>query len=486
MRSKIYTTLQPREKVLLGTQKGFVTNGSATIQDNRQITTLQRKLKSGIENIEQGKTPIQQRTNNTGLPTNLKSGIENLSGYSMDDVKVHYNSSKPAQLQAHAYAQGTNIHLAPGQEKHLPHEAWHVVQQKQGRVQPTMQLKGKVNINDNRVLEKEADVMGEKALEGKFGQNHNTEAKNSSFQSKDVIKDRFDVLNNRKGVVSDTVNTGAPIQLKINICLEEQFAIENINQLKEFYVEWGGKEMPKFLQRIITPELLDTLDLSIAENGSLYELTGANFPRTLEGSKEDVIVTVTEYLKNAGRGFTSLEYRYHVTKLENLPSIRKDGLVPPRSAGRSGFLDGEFTELTRSQFWYRTVKPIFEETKDNENLTSEELHKIIELTEYMEIMNSGEDVYATISYDTISKYITKYSNVNSKDRADDVAVLRFKFADQAWVPDIQDAVYSTQKINKVIPPEVIEYVELKNITKDNIGEYMDSEIIKNLKGWTNL
>jgi hypothetical protein len=27
----------------------------------------------------------------------------------------------------------------PGQEQHLPHEAWHVVQQKQGRVKPTGQ-----------------------------------------------------------------------------------------------------------------------------------------------------------------------------------------------------------------------------------------------------------------------------------------------------------------------------------------------------------
>jgi hypothetical protein len=35
----------------------------------------------------------------------------------MDDVKVHYNSAKPAQLNAHAYAQGTDIHIASGQEK---------------------------------------------------------------------------------------------------------------------------------------------------------------------------------------------------------------------------------------------------------------------------------------------------------------------------------------------------------------------------------
>jgi hypothetical protein len=107
---------------------------------------------------------LQKKENKTGLPDNLKLGIENLSGLAMDDVKVHRNSDQPAQLNAHAYAQGTDIHLGPGQEKHLPHEAWHVVQQKQGRVKPTMQMKAKVDINDDPGLEKEADVMGMKAM----------------------------------------------------------------------------------------------------------------------------------------------------------------------------------------------------------------------------------------------------------------------------------------------------------------------------------
>lgn len=103
-------------------------------------------------------------SNNTGLPFKLKAGIESLSGFSMDDVRVHYNSSKPAQMQAHAFAQGVEIHLAAGQEKHLPHEAWHVVQQKQGRVKPSVQVNGK-NVNDDSSLEKEANIMGAKALQ---------------------------------------------------------------------------------------------------------------------------------------------------------------------------------------------------------------------------------------------------------------------------------------------------------------------------------
>ncbi len=135
--------------------------------EQSERTTLQ---KAKIDTLYS--SPLQKKEaddtnkskNETGLPDQLKTGIESLSGIDISDTRVHYNSDKPAQLQAHAYAQGNEIHIAPGQEKHLPHEAWHVVQQKQGRVQPTMQMKGKVNINDDDSLEKEADIMGAKAL----------------------------------------------------------------------------------------------------------------------------------------------------------------------------------------------------------------------------------------------------------------------------------------------------------------------------------
>lgn len=144
---------------------GPVSNTSADnsrgpyLQDNRAKATAQLKPDAGTVSGATG------NENQSNLPVQLKSGIESLSGISMDDVKVHYNSNKPAQLQAYAYAQGTDIHLAAGQEKHLPHEAWHVVQQKQGRVKPTLQMKGKVNVNDDKGLEAEADAMGAKAVQ---------------------------------------------------------------------------------------------------------------------------------------------------------------------------------------------------------------------------------------------------------------------------------------------------------------------------------
>ena len=104
-------------------------------------------------------------SSNTAMPARVKSGLENMSGQSMSGVNVHHNSGRPAQLQAHASTQGTNIHVAPGQSNHLPHEATHVAQQRQGRVQPTMQMAGGGQ-NQGRSLESQADKMGARAMHG--------------------------------------------------------------------------------------------------------------------------------------------------------------------------------------------------------------------------------------------------------------------------------------------------------------------------------
>lgn len=93
----------------------------------------------------------------------LSAGVEALSGVPMEGVRVHRNSPQPAEIGALAFAQGRDIHLGPGQEQHLPHEAWHVAQQFAGRVRPTAQAGG-VPVNDDPGLEREADVMGARAL----------------------------------------------------------------------------------------------------------------------------------------------------------------------------------------------------------------------------------------------------------------------------------------------------------------------------------
>jgi hypothetical protein len=162
------------------------TSRAAEFVDKRPEASAQRKLQTLMQQSPQGQrlaqlqamidhsprqVALQRRqgdveatANRTGLPDTLKAGIEHLSGMSMDDVRVHYNAAKPAQLNALAYTQGTDIHVGPGQERHLPHEAWHVVQQKQGRVKPMRQLQEGVLVNDHVGLEHEAEVMGAKAL----------------------------------------------------------------------------------------------------------------------------------------------------------------------------------------------------------------------------------------------------------------------------------------------------------------------------------
>lgn len=142
-------------------KKNIPSSSSSSTTSNTNNNLIQKKEKSHSDMFSDA--PIQKKENKTGIPDSLKTGMENLSGQDLSNVKVHKNSGKPAQLKAHAYAQGSDVHMAPGKEKHLPHELAHVVQQKEGRVKPTDNSKGSA-VNDDPKLEKEADVMGSKAI----------------------------------------------------------------------------------------------------------------------------------------------------------------------------------------------------------------------------------------------------------------------------------------------------------------------------------
>lgn len=97
------------------------------------------------------------------LPSHLQAGLETIGKRSLNDVRVNYDSSLPESVGAVAVTQGKNIHLGPGQERHLAHEGWHVVQQMADRVKGTTTVGG-VSVNDDPHLEREADVMGAEAL----------------------------------------------------------------------------------------------------------------------------------------------------------------------------------------------------------------------------------------------------------------------------------------------------------------------------------
>jgi len=204
-------------------------NDDELLQGKFNTTQPQNNSQFSIPVAERSRS-INSQLNKTGLPDTLKSGIENLSGYSMDDVRVHYNSPKPAQLQALAYTQGTDIHVAPGQEKHLPHEAWHVIQQMQGRVQPTMQLQG-VNINDSEVLEREADVMGKHIFKNKsLSKNNKSPLTLSSYN---IIQ--LSLSDELKKTIKDVESLKQLLHLSNTDGLEE--LLKTINECEESFTD---------------------------------------------------------------------------------------------------------------------------------------------------------------------------------------------------------------------------------------------------------
>ena len=150
-------------------RKSRASSGSATFTSRRPPSSSQVPTIASVSERRQAVSEAQppfsladipifpsERARIQKLPGYLKDNIEDLSGLPMDDVSVHYNSPQPAQVQALAYTRGRDIHVGPGQEQYLAHEAWHAVQQKLGRVGVSRQEQG-VAINDDEGLEREAD-----------------------------------------------------------------------------------------------------------------------------------------------------------------------------------------------------------------------------------------------------------------------------------------------------------------------------------------
>ncbi len=244
--------------------------------DTAQRVEEEELLQGKFDTAQRAPAP-EEKTNNTGLPDNLKQGIENLSGMSMDNVKVHYNSSKPAQLNALAYAQGTDIHLGAGQEKHLPHEAWHVVQQAQGRVKPTMQMKDGVPVNDDQALEHEADVMGAKAVQRiSIAENMEETRLQSNAGFKTSLAASIAVSKNYQAYIPNKL-TGS-----LGPTLQARFDPEDLAAMKK--VAKGDKTLTKVLNELI--EIHDRFPEDINYGVSAKEGHAA----INEGGKPQVVV----------------------------------------------------------------------------------------------------------------------------------------------------------------------------------------------------
>lgn len=141
-------------------------NREEEIQRKKAENALQMKHDNNgdTENFQ------QSLTNKEGALTKMESAF----GQDFSDVSIFPDSQKATQMKAQAYTQGNNIHFAPGKfqpesksgQELLGHELTHVVQQRQGRVQPLVQTKS-FALNNSPHLEKEADDFGKLAAGGK-------------------------------------------------------------------------------------------------------------------------------------------------------------------------------------------------------------------------------------------------------------------------------------------------------------------------------
>jgi hypothetical protein len=121
------------------------------------------------ESSEDEMEELQMKADPNKMPEKVQSKMENAFSADFSDVRVH-EGNQASDVGAHAYAQGRDIHFAPGKydpesqsgQELLGHELTHVVQQRQGEVKPTTQVNG-VAVNDDPGLENEADQMGKKA-----------------------------------------------------------------------------------------------------------------------------------------------------------------------------------------------------------------------------------------------------------------------------------------------------------------------------------
>ncbi len=161
---------------------------SKTVQKKqlgRSENPPQFKLKAGAPfQFKFANAPVQMKAGSggggsessgpSGIPDEVMGKMESTFNTDFSNVNIVQNSSKASEAGALAYAQGNDVHFAPGQfspetpggQQLLGHELSHVVQQRQGRVQANSAVNG-MAVNNDHALEAEADAMGAKAAQMK-------------------------------------------------------------------------------------------------------------------------------------------------------------------------------------------------------------------------------------------------------------------------------------------------------------------------------
>ncbi|MED1916738.1 DUF4157 domain-containing protein [Bacillus thuringiensis] len=166
------------------------------------ILSLQKTLGNQAVQRMLSRAPLQKSENlsagsGRSLPDSVQTKMEKAFHTDFSDVQIHPESSVASQIGAVAFAQGNDIHFAPGTyqpetqsgQQLLGHELTHVVQQRQGRVKANVP-DASLPINDDPSLEAEADRYGSFAASGT--KLDSTDSDGTSSVSSPIIQGTWD------------------------------------------------------------------------------------------------------------------------------------------------------------------------------------------------------------------------------------------------------------------------------------------------------
>ncbi len=136
-----------------------------------QDSSMGRQLPSQFEQIG---ADVKQTSVANQLPAAVQAKMEGAMGADFSNIQISKDSERAQGFGARAYAQGNEVHFAPGQydpvstvgQELIGHELAHVMQQRSGRVMPTEE-QGGLPINRDHTLEAEADQLGQHAAQYK-------------------------------------------------------------------------------------------------------------------------------------------------------------------------------------------------------------------------------------------------------------------------------------------------------------------------------
>lgn len=137
-------------------------------------TGVSEELLPGSAQVQPFSAPVQKKDSGSvnGISFSENEAVKQLTDGAVDlhasGSKVETTSTSDSRLKdvgARSMAVGGNALI--GDSRDRGHEIWHLAQQHQGMVQPTTTVNDQP-VNDDPGLEKEADEMGAKIMQGKF------------------------------------------------------------------------------------------------------------------------------------------------------------------------------------------------------------------------------------------------------------------------------------------------------------------------------